>query len=99
MPISEPLFRFTAAIVQGAPSNAGLYALWQDGDLIYVGRAASIRERLAEHLQGRVCPCAGQATHYSWELSLRPATREVELLEHFKKRHGRLPRCNEDAAA
>jgi len=53
---------------------------------------------LIDHLQRRVCPCADQATHYSWELSLRPATREVELLEQFKKRHGRLPRCNEEAA-
>jgi hypothetical protein len=98
VPISDPLYRFTNVIVQGAPNNAGLYALWQDGDLIYVGRAVSIRERLLEHLQGRGCPCAEQATHYSWELALRPATREVELLETFKQRHGRLPRCNEDAA-
>lgn len=98
MPISDPLYRFTDAIVQGAPSNAGLYALWQDGDLIYVGRAASIRERLFEHLRRRVCPCTEQATHYSWELSLRPATLEVELLEIYRKRHGRLPRCNEEAA-
>lgn len=98
MPISDPHYRFTDAIVQGAPNITGLYALWQDGDLIYVGRAASIRERLVEHLQRRVCPCTEQATHYSWELSLQPVTREVELLEQFKKRHGRLPRCNEDAA-
>ena len=65
VPISEPLFRFSAAIVDGAPSIAGLYALWQDGDLIYVGRAVSIRERLLEHLRRRVCPCTEQATHYS----------------------------------
>src|SRR5260221_13881563 len=97
MPISDPLFRFTNAIVHGAPTNAGLYALWQDGHLIYVGRAVSIRERLVEHLQRRLCPCTEHATHYSWELSLRPATREVEMLEHFKKQHGRLPRCNEEA--
>ena len=98
MPISDPHFRFTSAIGHGAPDNAGLYALWQDGVMIYIGRAASIRARLVEHLQRRVCPCTEQATHYSWELSLRPATREVEVLEQFKQRHGRLPRCNEEAA-
>lgn len=98
MPISEPLFRFSAAIVDGAPNIPGLYALWQDGDLIYVGRAVSIRERLVEHLRQRVCPCTEHATHYSWELSLRPESREVELLEMYKRRHGRLPRCNQEAA-
>jgi excinuclease UvrABC nuclease subunit len=98
VPITDPLYGFTNAIVQGAPDNAGLYALWQDGELIYVGRAVSIRERLVEHLRRRVCPCTEQATHYSWELSLRPATREVEFLEVYKTRHGRLPLCNEEAA-
>jgi hypothetical protein len=38
-------------------------------------------------------PIAGRATHYSWELSLRPADREAELLAQFRERHGRLPRC------
>ena len=98
MPISEPLYRFTPALVQGAPGNGGLFALWQDGDLIYVGRAASIKDCLLDHLQRRICPCTAAATHYSWELSLHPAMREAELLEHFRRRFGRLPRCNEEAA-
>ena len=98
MPISDPLYRFAHAIVQGAPANAGVYALWQDGEMIYLGRATSIRERLLEHLERTPLPCTSGATHYSWELSLRPATREVELLELYKKRHGRLPRCNDEAA-
>jgi excinuclease UvrABC nuclease subunit len=93
--ISEPQFRFSAAIVQGAPQNSGVYALWQDGEMIYIGRAASIRTRLAEHLQHSLSPCLRGATHYTWELSLRPVEREAELLEHFRKRYGRLPRCNE----
>ena len=98
MPLHDPLFRFTPVIVHGAPENAGLYALWQDGEMIYLGRADSIRARLLDHLQGRLSPCTQPATHYSWELSLRPAKRESELLEAFRKRHGRLPRCNEQAA-
>ena len=98
MPINDPLYRFAPALVQAAPGNAGIYALWQDGELIYLGRGASIRESLLDHLQRRVCPCAAGATHYSWELSLQPATREAEILEHFRKRNGRLPRCNEQAA-
>lgn len=97
MPISDPLYRFSAAIVHGAPENAGVCALWQDGELIYVGRAASIRQRLIE-LHRASSPCTRGATHYSWELSLQPAAREAALLEQFRQRYGRLPLCNEKAA-
>ena len=97
MPIHEPLYRFTAAIVEGAPENAGVYALWQEAEMIYLGHAASIKAALLGHLQRDPPDCTGGATHYSWELSLQPAVREADLLEAFRKRHGRLPRCNKAA--
>jgi hypothetical protein len=97
MAISDRLYRFDAAILQGAPANAGVYALWQDGEMIYLGHAASIRTSLLEHLERRSA-CAAGATHYSWELSLRPTARESELIAEFRQRHGRLPRCNGKAA-
>lgn len=97
MPIRKPKYQLTRAMVEAAPGEQGLYALWEDEELVYLGRG-SIRERLTEHLGRRLCPCAQKATHYSWELSLRPATREVEILEEFLAQFGRLPRCNEDAA-
>ena len=97
MPIVEPLFRFTAAIVEGAPENPGVLALWNRSEMIYLGRAASIRQRLRELLQASAQPCLQEASHYSWELSLRPGPREADLLEQYRERHGRLPRCNEAA--
>jgi len=84
----------------GAPEEAGVYALWKDDELIFLGRAsqgATLRARLAEHLGGS-CPCTQGATHYSWELSLQPAAREAEVLREFQARFERLPRCNQDAA-
>ena len=98
MPIAAPIYRFTPAIVQGAPDTSGVYALWQDGEMIYLGRAESLRVQLLAHLQQRA-PCTRDATHYSWELSLRAEAREAELLEQFRQRHGRLPRCNNGEAA
>lgn len=101
MPLKKPKYKLTRAMVNGAPDEQGLYALWEDDELIYLGRgsaSATIRARLKEHLSRGLCPCADQATHYSWELSLRPATREVEVLEECLAEFGRLPRCNEDAA-
>jgi hypothetical protein len=59
----------------------------------------TIRQALQRHIEQGHCPCTTRATHYSWELSLRPATREFELLlQAFEARHQRLPRCNEEAA-
>ena len=101
MPIRSPKYKLTRAMVDGAPAEAGVYALWEDDELIYLGRAsatANIRARLEEHLRRSICPCAENATHYSWELALHPATRELELLQEALARDGRLPRCNEDAA-
>jgi hypothetical protein len=91
--INERLYRFDPAILQGAPANAGVYALWQDGEMIYLGHSASIKVSLLGHFERRSA-CASGATHYSWELSLRPSERESGLLEEFRLRHGRLPRCN-----
>ena len=101
MPIRNPKYRLTRVMVEGAPNEPGLYALWEEDELIYLGRAslaATIRARLTEHLERRLCPCTERASHYSWELSLRPATREVEILEEHTAQFGRMPRCNADAA-
>ncbi|HEX6267812.1 MAG TPA: hypothetical protein VFZ81_13070 [Burkholderiales bacterium] len=97
MPISAPRFKYTRFIAEGAPETHGLYALWEDDELVYLGLAASeatIRGLLLEHLEGKRFPGAAGATHYSWELSLQPAARETELLREFRRRFGRLPRCN-----
>jgi hypothetical protein len=102
MPIPGPRYRYTRFIADGAPDTAGLYALWEESELVYLGRASSestIRARLLEHLAGKVCPCAADATHYSWELSLQPGPREAQLLAEFRKQYGRLPRCNGEAGA
>jgi hypothetical protein len=100
MPIRNPKYRLTRAMVEGAPHEAGVFALWEGEELIYVGRASpgsTIRDQLLAHL-GRKCSCTEKASHYTWELSLRPATREVEILKEFIAHFGRMPKCNADAA-
>lgn len=97
MPISGPRYTYTRFIAEGAPETRGLYALWKEEELVYLGLAASgatIRSLLLEHLAGTRFPSAAGATHYSWELSLQPAARELELLREFRRQFGRLPRCN-----
>ena len=87
-------------MVEGAPDEPGVFARWEDDELIYVGRgssSATIRAQLQEHLERRHA-CTAAASHYSWELSLRPAVREAEILQEFIVQHGRKPKCNADAS-
>ena len=100
MPIHGPKYRLTRSMAAGSPEEPGVYALWRDDELIFLGRAsqgATIRARITEQLDAP-CSCTRGATHYSWELALQPAAREAEVLREFQVRFGRLPRCNDKAA-
>jgi hypothetical protein len=97
MPIASPRYAFNAIMVAGAPPDPGVFALWENEELIYYGRAlgngATIQSRLREHLETGVHG-TGCATHYGWEIAANPRAREAELLREFEKMQGRLPRCN-----
>lgn len=96
MPIASPRYAFNRTMVAGAPNDPGVYALWENDELIYYGHArgesATIQSCLQQHLSGETS-CAG-ATHYGWEISANPPAREAELLREYQRTHKRLPRCN-----
>src|SRR5580765_7487540 len=56
MPFGGGRYRFTRSMVEGAPADPGVYALWEADELIYYGRASgslvSIQFALLEHLGG-----------------------------------------------
>jgi len=91
-------YAFAAWAISGAPDDPGVYCLWVGDELIYIGCAeapsASIRSRLADHFAEHAVGAGQSATHYSWEISRRPGERELELLQEFERRFGRLPRLN-----
>ena len=95
-------YRFTRIVIAGAPDDAGVYALWEDEELVYYGRAdgkdegggSTIRSRLLNHYYEG----AHRPTHYSWEICKDPAAREAELLGEHERAFGRLPRLNGNAA-
>lgn len=84
-------------MVSGAPADPGVYALWENDELIYYGHArgesTSIQSCLREHLERRN-ECTRGATHYGWEISANPPLRETELLREFERANKKLPRCN-----
>jgi len=91
-------FPFTAKLIAGAPEQAGVYALWYDADVVYIGhakgRGTTIRSRLVEHFSGNLGPCTRRASHYSWQIAPDPGSRERELLEEYQAANRRLPCCN-----
>jgi hypothetical protein len=99
MPINSQWFAFNAAVLNGAPEYAGVYALAQGQEIIYYGRAlggfTTIKSRLNDHLAGREGRCTQQATQYAFEVTQNGEAREKELLEEYRALAGRLPRCNE----
>jgi excinuclease UvrABC nuclease subunit len=95
MPITGDQYHFSQENVDKSPDQPGVYALYQNNALIYIGRAqTSIRGRLQSHRAGREGPCTQAADGYKREVCSNPVTRERELLAEFQYTYGRLPRCN-----
>lgn len=97
--MSGDIYPFTPNNINAAPHSAGVYVLYDGEEIIYIGRAKgtseTIRSRLQDHHSGREGRCTQQATHYWREVTDRPVSREKELQEWYKAKHGRLPRCND----
>lgn len=94
-------YPFLAAVIDGAPHEAGVYVLWEGDELTYIGAAGpggmTIRSRLLEHLGGQDhCSCS--PTHYSWRLARFPHILEREFLGQHKVKLQDVPRCNKAGA-
>ena len=98
MPITNPNLPFTAPLVAAAPDTSGVFALWQDGAVVYYGKASSgaatIRSALDAHLKGRSFH-AEKPTRCSWEIADDPERRYAKLMADFENAHQRMPRWND----
>lgn len=98
MTISSRSLPFTPSLIAAAPHAPGVYALWQDGAVIYYGKAcagaATIRSALDEHFTGQAWS-ALRATRCSWEVAEDPEGRFSELLMEFEIAHQCMPRWND----
>ena len=96
--MSTDKYAFNEDNVNKSPDVQGIYQLYDGDTLIYIGRAdgktVTIRSRLQAHLRGDEGPCTQSATTYSRYEHSNPKAEEIRLLDAFKARWGRLPRCN-----
>jgi hypothetical protein len=92
---------FTEGMLQYAPDDPGVYILWDGDEAIYIGRALgkeSVKTCLLAHRAGSRGECSSKATHYSWAISVWPASMETELFAEFHRQYKRDPRCHDKAA-
>ena len=88
---------FVEQHVQKVPETPGIFCLWDNQHLVYVGRTAPRSNLRAELHHALTVAMADDlcATHFTYEVTKVPKTRAAEeLREHFE-RWGALPRYNE----
>jgi len=98
MPLQSQGLPFTRALVDAAPDAVGVYALWQNGGVIYLGKAsagaATIRAALSAQLEARRFGSLA-ATRCSWEVVDDPDRRHSELMREFELTHRAAPLWND----
>ena len=98
MPIGGDIYPWTEDNVNAVRQQAGVYALY-DGNqvLIYIGSSNNIRERFQGYWNSNFeeDSCKRDTRYYRREYIDSYEHRETELLQEYRIRHGRLPRCNE----
>ena len=89
---------FTEDLISAAPQTTGVYALWQNGGVIYLGKASSagatIRRALSDQFEGRKWNDL-VVTRCSWEVVENADQRHSELLHEFEAAHHCLPLWND----
>jgi hypothetical protein len=89
---------FTEALLQAAPDTTGVFALWQNGGVIYLGKAsagsATIRKALLAQLRARSLGGSG-LIRCSWEVADDADERHRRLLHEFEAAHHCLPLWND----
>lgn len=88
--------RFAPEDVQNVPEESGIFCLYQDRDLVYIGRTAprnGLKTEL-EHALRMAMADDMHATHFTFEITKNPKTRAAEELRSYYEAWGRLPLYN-----
>jgi hypothetical protein len=88
---------FTEEEVRKVPEEAGIFNLYQEQDLVYIGRTAP-RSNLREDLMHALTVAMADdmmASHFTFEPTKAPKTRATEELRSYYATWGRLPVYNQ----
>ena len=99
-PAPHRRYPFTVEGVNQAPDLSGIYILFHEDTVIYMGSASGGRDSLLAslraHRRGDVDDATLQATHFAREAHGQPEARLAALLNHYQAAHGgNLPPANQ----
>ena len=93
-------WKLDADSIRGVPRTQGVFGLWDEGRLVYIGATErevylpdALRELLVLKRRGLIC-----ATHFTWEITITPRSWAGELLRLHFNQHGALPLYNQPAS-
>src|SRR5918992_5311067 len=96
MRIASLRWPLSAERVRESPDMQGVFTLWDDDECLYIGHTpwnrslqGCLRQLLELRDEGVI-----RATHFTWEATATPKSREYQLLVRNVEKHGRLPRYN-----
>jgi hypothetical protein len=96
MRVASLRWGFTPELVRETPDLQGVFTLWDGDECVYVGHTPwnrslpeCLRPLLALRDQSVI-----RASHFNWETTSTPKSREYQLLSLRIEKHGKLPRYN-----
>ena len=99
MALGEKLFSATHANLGSLPEQSGVFTLYEEGQMIFIGRADgsghTLRSVVLDHKEGRNGACTQQFDHYTREATTNVALRYRELLQRHARKYHRFPKCND----
>ncbi len=84
---------------QFVKAKPAVYVLYDKNlDAIYIGESENIRDKFAMYFNTNFenDPCKQKTLTYQRAFVVNPKERKRQLLEDYKKKHGKLPCCNAD---
>src|SRR5262249_50210386 len=90
--------RFIEEDIRNVPEETGIFSLFQESDLVYIGRTAprtNLRSELQHILSVVMADESLEATQFTFEVTKSPKTRAAEELRSYFETWGRLPAHNQ----
>ena len=98
MPFGEKNFPATRTNLESLPDSPGVFTLYQDGKMIFIGYADgskhTLRSQLHDHKEGREGPSTQRFDHYTREVTPNVVRRYHELMVQYARKHHHWPRGN-----
>jgi len=79
------------------PERTGVYALYNENKvLIYIGESTSLRKKFIHYLDTNFSddPRKRETRYYTRESTSKQEDRMKELLDEYRQKHGKFPKCN-----